>query len=98
MGFLSVVCCEMQFNLALPACCYVSVPLIHEKSGIVLKLWHVNANSVDIMRLNTVKPLRRDRIGDGMFGPCREIGPISEVSFKFIVCHYNPPHNDRAYK
>ena len=43
----------------------------------------------------TVKPPRRDRIGDGMFGPCREVGPISEVSFKFIVCHRNPLHNDR---
>ena len=29
-----------------------------------------------------------------MFGPCRNVGPISE---EFIVCHYNPPHNDRAY-
>ena len=29
----------------------------------------------------TVKPPRRDRIGDGMFGPCREVGPISEVLF-----------------
>ena len=29
----------------------------------------------------TVKPPRRDRIGDGMFGPCREVGPILEVLF-----------------
>ena len=28
------------------------VILSHEQSGIVLKLWHVNANSVDVMRLN----------------------------------------------
>ena len=28
------------------------VILSHKKSGIVLKLWHVNANSVDVMRLN----------------------------------------------
>ena len=40
-----------------------------------------------------LKPPKRDRIGDWMFGPCREVGVISEV---FIVCHYNPPHNDRA--
>ena len=32
----------------------------------------------------TVKPPRRDRIGDGMFGPCREVGPISEVLFVMV--------------
>ena len=29
-----------------------------------------------------------------MFGPCREIGPITEISFKFIVCPINPPRNE----
>ena len=28
------------------------VILSHNKRGNVLKLWHVNANSVDVMRLN----------------------------------------------
>ena len=28
------------------------VILSHKKSGIVLKLWHVNANSDDVVRLN----------------------------------------------
>ena len=39
----------------------------------------------------TVEPPKRDRIGDWMFGPFREVGPISEV---FLVCRYNPPHTE----
>ena len=34
--------------------------------------------------MGTVKPPRRDHIGDGMLGPCREVGPISEV---FLQIH-----------
>ena len=37
----------------------------------------------------TVKPPRRDRIGDGMFGPCREVGPISEVLFVMVFLGEN---------
>ena len=37
----------------------------------------------------TVKPPRRDRIGDGMFGPCREVGPISEVLFVMMFLGEN---------
>ena len=33
----------------------------------------------------TVKPLRRHHIGDWMFGPCKDVGPISEV-FLQIYC------------
>ena len=33
----------------------------------------------------TAKPPKRDRIGDRMFGLCREVGPISEV-FLQIYC------------
>ena len=31
-----------------------------------------------------MKPPRRDRIGEGMFGPCGEVGPISEVLFVMV--------------
>ena len=47
------------------------------------------------LTLYTVKPPKRDRIGDAMFGPCREVGPISEVFF-IVYHHCIPPHNDRA--
>ena len=36
-----------------------------------------------------MKPPRRDRIGDGMFGPCREVGPISEVLFVMVFFRLN---------
>ena len=39
------------------------VILSHKKSGIVLKLWHVNANSVDVMRLNILSSGLLDPIG-----------------------------------
>ena len=45
---------------------------------------------------STVKPPRRDRIGDGMLVLVERLVPSWTFSFKFIVCHYNPPHNDRA--
>ena len=34
--------------------------------------------------IGTVKSPRRDRIGDGMFGPCTEVGPILEVLFIMV--------------
>ena len=39
------------------------VILKYKKSGIVLKLWHVNANSVDVMRLNILSEGLLDPIG-----------------------------------
>ena len=41
-----------------------------------------------------MKPLKRDHIGDRVFGPCIRLVPSQRFSFKFIVCHSNPPHND----
>ena len=40
-------------------------------------------------KIYTVKPPRRDRIGDGMFVPCREVGPISEVLFVMVFLGEN---------
>ena len=37
------------------------------------------------LKANTVKPPKRDHIGDQTFGPCGEVGPISEV-FLQIYC------------
>ena len=39
--------------------------------------------------ISTVKPPRRDHIGDGMFGHCREVGPISEVLFVMVFLGEN---------
>ena len=39
------------------------VILEYKKSGKVLKLWHVNANSVDVMRLNILSWGLLDPIG-----------------------------------
>ena len=39
------------------------VILKYKKSGKVLKLWHVNANSVDVMRLNILSWGLLDPIG-----------------------------------
>ena len=39
------------------------VILKYKKSGKVLKLWHVNANSVDVMRLNILSWGLLDTIG-----------------------------------
>ena len=36
-----------------------------------------------------MKPPRRDRFGDGMFGPCGEVGPISEVPFVMVLLGEN---------
>ena len=36
-----------------------------------------------------MKPPRRDRNGDGMFGPCRQVGPISEVLFVMVFLGEN---------
>ena len=36
-----------------------------------------------------MKPPRRDRIRDGIFGPCREVGPISEVLFVMVFLGEN---------
>ena len=41
--------------------------------------------SIKTLGKATVKPPKRDCIGDRMFGPCREVGSISEVSLQ-IYC------------
>ena len=45
------------------------VILKYKKSGKVLKLWHVNANSVDIMRLNILSWGLLDPIGTSRIKP-----------------------------
>ena len=47
------------------------VILSHKKLGIVLKLWHVNANSVDVMRLNRLSSGLLDPIGTSRVNACR---------------------------
>ena len=42
------------------------VLLSHKKSGIVLKLWHFNANSVDVLRLNILSSGLLDPIGTSL--------------------------------
>ena len=43
----------------------------------------------------TVKPTKRDHIGDRLVYPCGEVGPISEV---FLQIRYNIIHRIREHK
>ena len=57
--------------------------LSHKKSGIVLKLWHVNDNSVDVMRLNILSLGLLDPIGTS------RVNAISRRSTPEIVLSSN---------
>ena len=60
------------------------VILNYKKSGKVLKLWHVNANSVDVMRLNILSLGLLDPICTSRVNPhC--IILILKVMFKVVV-------------
>ena len=63
-------------------CTKKRIPYIILIKGVVIRTIH---NIILVTEKPfTVKPPRRDRIGDGMFGPCREVGPISEVLFVMV--------------
>ena len=66
----------------------VDLPYLFVQCG-----FQINALYYMVQHHYTVKPPKRDCTGDKMFGPCREVGSISEV---FLQIHCNPPHNDRA--
>ena len=51
------------------------VILKYKKSGKVLKLWHVNANSVDVIRLNILSWGLLDPIGTSRVKLCK-VGAI----------------------